>query len=124
MKRFLIIAVAALMGLVSCTKESQLIGRWKFDSATVVNNGVEMTISAEKAGLVDAVFNFKPGGKVENIINGEIEGEAIYTVSGNTLTLHIEDDEAMSYEYSVKGRTLTLIGDFEGVKATIYFKKI
>lgn len=123
MKRFLIIAVAALMGLVSCTKESQLIGSWKFDSATVVNNGVEMTISAEKAGL-DVVFIFKPGGKVENILDGESEGEAIYTVSGNTLTLHIEDDEAMSYEYSVKGRTLTLIGDFEGVKATIYFKKI
>ena len=123
MKRFLIIAVAALMGLVSCTKESQLIGSWKFDSATVANNGVEMTISAEEAGL-DVVFIFKPDGKVENIIDGESEGEAIYTVSGKTLTLHVEDEGDMSYEYSVNGRTLTLIGDFEGAKATINFKKI
>ena len=123
MKRFLIIAVAALMGLVSCTKESQLIGSWKLESTTVVNNGVETTISAETVGE-DAVFIFKPGGKVENILNGESEGEAMYTVSGNTLTLHIEDEGVMSYEYSVKGRTLTLIGEFEGVKVTMNFKKI
>lgn len=123
MKRFLIIAVAALMGLVSCTKESQLIGSWKVESTTIVDNGVEVTISAEQAKL-DVVFIFKPGGKVENIVNGELEGEAMYTVSGNTLTLHVEDEGAMSYEYSVKGRTLTLIGEFEGAKATVNFKKI
>ena len=73
---------------------------------------------------MDVVFIFKPGGKVENILNGESEGEAMYTVSGKTLTLHIEDEGVMAYEYSVKGRTLTLIGDFEGGKATINFKKI
>ena len=123
MKRFLIIAVAALMGLVSCTKESQLIGSWKLESTTIVDNGVEVTISAEEAEM-DIVFIFKPDGKVENILDGESEGEAIYTVSGNTLTLHVEDEGSMSYEYSVNGRTLTLIGDFEGAKATINFKKI
>ena len=123
MKRFLIIAVAALMGLVSCTKESQLIGSWKLDSTTVVDNGVEVTISAEEA-KVDEVFNFKPDGKVEHIVNGKIDGDAMYTVSGNTLTLHVEDEGSMSYEYSVTGRTLTLIGEYEGVKATMNFKKI
>lgn len=122
MKRFLIIAVAALMGLVSCTKESQLIGSWKLESTTIVNEGVEMTISAEDA-KVDEVFIFKPDGKVEHIVNGKSEGDAMYTVSGKTLTL-IEDEGAILFEYSVKGRTLTLIGDIEGVKVTMNFKKI
>ena len=122
MKRFLIIAVAALMGLVSCTKESQLIGSWKLESTTIVNEGVETTISAEEA-KVDEVFNFKPDGKVEHIVNGKIDGDAMYTVSGKTLTL-IEDQGAILFEYSVKGRTLTLIGDIEGVKVTMNFKKI
>ena len=123
MKRFLIIAVAALMGLVSCTKESQLIGSWKLESTTIVNEGVEMTISAEEAG-VDEVFIFKPDGKIEHIVNGKSEGDAMYTVSGKTLTLIFEDDGAILFEYSVKGRTLTLIGDIEGVKVTMNFKKI
>ena len=122
MKRFLIIAVAALMGLVSCTKESQLIGSWKLESTTIVNEGVEMTISAEEAG-VDEVFIFKPDGKIEHIVNGKSDGDAMYTVSGKTLTL-IEDQGAILFEYSVKGRTLTLIGDIEGVKVTMNFKKI
>ena len=122
MKRFLIIAVAALMGLVSCTKESQLIGSWKLESTTIANEGVEMTISAEEA-KVDEVFVFKPDGKVEHIVNGKSDGDAMYTVSGKTLTL-IEDQGAILFEYSVKGRTLTLIGDIEGVKVTMNFKKI
>lgn len=122
MKRFLIIAVAALMGLVSCTKESQLIGSWKLESTTIVSEGVEMTISAEEA-KVDEVFIFKSDGKVEHIVNGKSEGDAMYTVSGKTLTL-IEDEGAILFEYSVKGRTLTLIGDIEGVKVTMNFKKI
>ena len=123
MKRFLIIAVAALMGLVSCTKESQLIGSWKLESTTIVNEGVEMTISAEEA-KVDEVFLFKADGKVEHIVNGKSEGDAMYTVSGKTLTLIFEDDGAILFEYSVKGRTLTLSGDIEGVKVTMNFKKI
>ena len=122
MKKILIIAVAALMGLVSCTKESQLIGSWKLESTTIVNEGVEMTISAEEA-KVDEVFNFKPDGKVEHIVNGKSDGDAMYTVSGKTLTL-IEDQGAILFEYSVKGKTLTLIGDIEGVKVTMNFKKI
>ena len=122
MKRFLIIAVAALMGLVSCTKESQLIGSWKLESTTIVNEGVEMTISAEEA-KVDEVYLFKADGKVEHIVNGKSDGDAMYTVSGKTLTL-IEDEGAILFEYSVKGRTLTLIGDIEGVKVTMNFKKI
>ena len=78
---------------------------------------------------LDAVITFKENGKVEVTANGESEGEADYTVAGNTLTINIEG-ESTSFEFSVDSKTLVLSGKLDGLveddlsKASLTFKKI
>ena len=128
MKRFILALVAVVLGLSSCSKEDMLIGDWKFDSVSANQNGVQMTVSADQAGI-DVVFSFKKNGKVETIIKGESEGEATYKISGDTLTLTYEG-ETMSFKCSVTNDTLVLTGrmdileGMEGREATLRFKKI
>ena len=129
MKKFVIALVAAVLGLSSCSKEAQLLGSWKFDSLTAEAEGAQITITAEKMQL-DAVITFKENGKVEVTANGESEGEADYTVAGNTLTINIEG-ESTSFEFSVDSKTLVLSGNVSEIsgdsgitKASITFKKL
>ena len=129
MKKFIIALVAVVLGLSSCSKEAQLLGSWKLDSITAEAEGAQITITAEKMQL-DAVITFKENGKVEVTANGESEGEANYTVAGNTLTI-TDEDMSMSFEFSVNSKTLVLSGDMgevveesEMTKATLTFKKI
>ena len=128
MKKFVIALVAVVLGLSSCSKEAQLLGSWKFDSLTTEVEGAQITITAEKMQL-DAVITFKENGKVEVTANGESEGEADYTVAGNTLTINIEG-ESTSFEFSVDSKTLVLSGKLDGLveddlsKASITFKKL
>ena len=129
MKKFIIALVAVVLGLSSCSKEAQLLGSWKFDSLTAEAEGAQITITAEKMQL-DAVITFKGNGKVEVTVNGESEGEADYTVAGNTLTINIEG-ESTSFEFSVDSKTLVLSGNIDGAlgdakisKASMTFKKL
>ena len=129
MKKFIIALVAVVLGLSSCSKEAQLLGSWKLDSLTTEVDGAQITFPAEKMQL-DAVITFKENGKVEVTANGESEGEANYTVAGNTLTI-TDEDMSMSFEFSVNSKTLVLSGDMGEVveesgmtKATLTFKKI
>ena len=129
MKKFIIALVAVVLGLSSCSKEAQLLGSWKLDSLTTEVDGAQITITAEKMEL-DAVITFKENGKVEVTADGESEGEANYTVAGNTLTI-TDEDMSMSFEFSVDSKTLVLSGDMgevvedsEMTKATLTFKKI
>ena len=129
MKKFIIALVAVVLGLSSCSKEAQLLGSWKLESLTTEVDGAQITITAEKMQL-DAVITFKENGKVEVTANGESEGEANYTVAGNTLTI-TDEDMSMSFEFSVNSKTLVLSGDMgevveesEMTKATLTFKKI
>ena len=128
MKKFVIALVAVVLGLSSCSKEAQLLGSWKFVSLTAEAEGMQITFTAEKMQL-DAVITFKENGKVEVTANGESEGEADYTVAGNTLTINIEG-ESTSFEFSVDSKTLVLSGKLDGLveddlsKASITFKKL
>ena len=129
MKKFIIALVTVVLGLSSCSKEAQLLGSWKLESLTTEVDGAQITITAEKMQL-DAVITFKENGKVEVTANGESEGEANYTVAGNTLTI-TDEDMSMSFEFSVNIKRLVLSGDMgevveesEMTKATLTFKKI
>ena len=129
MKKFIIALVAVVLGLSSCSKEAQLLGSWKFDSLTTEVEGAQITITAEKM-QIDAVITFKENGKVEVTTNGKSEGEADYTVAGNTLTINIEG-ESTSFEFSVDSKTLVLSGKLDGLagdddlsKASMTFKKL
>lgn len=110
MKKFIIALVAVVLGLSSCSKEAQLLGSWKLESITATVNGIEMTIPGEQSGG-DMRLTFKENGKVETTLNGEIGGEANYTVAGNTLTIS-DEDMSMSFEFSVNSKTLVLSGNF------------
>ena len=107
MKKFLILAVAALLGLVSCSKELQLIGTWELTS--IESEGV--TVDAAKFGMVMTV-TFKADGVATLTLNGETESTT-YAVSGNTLTL---DGETFPFTISGKTLTLTMTEDGEVIK--------
>ena len=108
----MILAVAALLGLVSCSKELQLIGTWELTS--VESQGV--TIDAAKFGM-DMTVTFKAGGVATLTLNGETESTT-YAVSGNTLTL---DGETVPF--TIKGKTLTLTMTEGGETAKMIFTK-
>ena len=110
MKKIIILAVAALIALVSCTPESKLSGSWKGESATITASGASITMNLEEMG-VSAVVTFNNGtATIVTTSDGYTSTENVkYTVSGSTLIL---EDEA-PVEYSIKGKTLTLTGDGE-----------
>ena len=101
------------MGLVSCTKELQLIGTWELTS--VETEGI--TVDAAKFGMVMTV-TFKADGVATLTLNGETESTT-YAVSGNTLTL---DGETFPFTISGKTLTLTMTEDGEVIKM-IFTKK-
>ena len=112
MKKILILAVAALLGLVSCSKEHQLIGTWEL--TTVVTEGV--TIDA-KAVEMDVTITFKAGGAATVTSDGYSE-VVTYAVSGDTLTL-----DGQIFTISIKGKTLTATTTEDGVAVQMIFTK-
>lgn len=98
------IALTALIGLVSCTKEDRLEGSWKLESMELSIGGVHSTVTAQEFGL-DMVLNFKSNGTVTVSINGEISEETPYSVDGNKIIV-----EGESMEFSLSGKTLILNG--------------
>ena len=87
MKKFLILAVAALLGLVSCSKELQLIGTWELTS--VESQGV--TIDAAKCGM-DMTVTFKAGGVATLTLKNCKVGDTVITKSNYKTLLNIEGE--------------------------------
>ena len=112
MKKLLILAVAAIMSLVSCTKEDQLIGTWEL--TTVQAEGI--TVDAKTYGL-DITITFTAGGVVTMTQDG-YTAEGTYAVAGNTLIL---DDE--SFAFTLEGKTLTLTVTEDGETLAMIFTK-
>ena len=53
MKRFILAAIVALVGLVSCEKElaDAIVGTWEATSVEMTVEGVKLEIDVEEAGL-------------------------------------------------------------------------
>lgn len=125
MKKLIILAVAMLMALVSCTPESKLTGSWNGESITMEASGASITMNLAEMKM-SIVLTFDNGtATVVSTTEGETSTETLkYTVSGNTIVV---ENEA-PIEYSIKGKTLTLTGDGELFdspgKVTITFQKI
>ena len=112
MKKILILAIAALLGLVSCSKELQLIGTWELTS--VESEGI--TIEPSKLGM-NITITFKAGGVATLTSDGESE-EVTYAVAGNTLTLDGEN-----IPFTIQGKTLTLTMTEGGVTMNMVFTR-
>lgn len=117
MKRFLIIAAMAVFSLVSCSKETQIIGSWKCESMQVKAMGATLDINFEEQGI-NMVLTFKEGGVLETA--STVPGEEIST---ETSTYSITEDDliidGISTPYELKGRKLVIYGgkglmDMEG----------
>lgn len=97
-------------GGAAATNQNTIIGRWTADSiqapgdvvrrcpTTVMSGGTTFA-----CGVVDTQV-FRPDGTYDEIVGGQ---RGTWSTSGNTLTVQVTGQPAVSYVYSVEGSTLT-----------------
>ena len=133
----MVLFVVGMTTLTSCTKDNSdlIIGKWKFDKATVSFGGetIQMTAADMLAmmnynGLSedDFIIEFKSDGKV---YAGDEPGPANYTVDGNKLTVITPETTFQMIITKLTNTTLIVEPQFndqmpEGAKAEIRFKRI
>ena len=111
MKRFILAATVALVGLVSCEKElaDAIVGTWEATSVEMTVEGVKMEIDIEEAGL-ELSFTFKSNGtaSVTEKTDGEsftesfdyyVEDGMLYlTLFGDTMAMQVPGDGTLNME--------------------------
>lgn len=133
----MVLFVVGMTTLTSCTKDNSdlIIGKWKFDKATVSFGGETMQMTAADMlammnynGLSedDFIIEFKSDGKV--YASDEPE-PAHYTVDGNKLKVIAPDTIFEMIITKLTNTTLIVEPQFddqmpEGAKAEIRFKRI
>lgn len=108
MKKILMIALVAILGLVSCTKETkQLVGTWKLQSVILdgdVEDGeeeAEVTLTFKANGTYEFTPALPEDSTIESTGKWAVKGstltfgskEAQFKLSGKTLTIYAEDGE-------------------------------
>lgn len=131
MKRFILAAAVALMGLVSCEKElsDAIVGTWEATTVEMTIEGLKMEIDVEEAGM-EMSFTFKSNGKAS--VTERSEGES-FTES---FEYYVEDDmlylvgeggtEGLPIEIDGKNMTMIFDGDMldsPGSRVKIHFRK-
>ena len=103
MKKILIIVLAAVLGIVSCSKEQRIVGSWQLTK--YVNEGevkdlseidLTMTLTFTECGKLTSAYNWK---------GVQLSDEYTYTIDGDKLTIGSTD-----VDYKISGKTLTIIG--------------
>lgn len=131
MKRFILAAAVALMGLVSCEKElsDAIVGTWEATTVEMTIEGLKMEIDVEEAGM-EMSFTFKSNGT--GSVTERSEGES-FTES---FEYYVEDDmlylvgeggtEGLPIEIDGKNMTMIFDGDMldsPGSRVKIHFRK-
>ncbi len=133
----MVLFVVGMTSLTSCTKDNSdlIIGKWKFDKASVSFGGESVQMSAadvlammELNGLSEdeLVFEFKSDGKV---YAGDEPGPANYTVDGDKLKIIAPDTTFEMLITKLTNTTLIVEPQFDdqmsdGAKAEIRFKRL
>lgn len=117
MKRFILAAAVALMGLVSCEKElsDAIVGTWEATTVEMTIEGLKMEIDVEEAGM-EMSFTFKSNGT--GSVTERYEGES-FTES---FEYYVEDDMLYLVGYLVgEGGTEGLPIEIDGKNMTMIF---
>ena len=107
MKRLLTLVIMAVLCLVSCSKEAQIIGSWECENIQVKSMGTTIDINPVEQGMT-FILTFKDGGVLETkaSVSGETTTEtSTYTITDDSLII---DGDAISYE--LKGKKLVMYG--------------
>ena len=133
----MVLFVISMTTLTSCTKDNSdlIIGKWKFDKATVSFGGESMEMTAADLAVMmglnglsedELIIEFKSDGKV--YASDEPE-PANYTVDGNKLTVISPEDTFKMIISKLTNTTLIVEPEFddempEGAKTEIRFKRV
>ena len=133
----MVLFVVGMTALTSCTKDNSdlIIGKWKFDKASVSFGGESMEMTAADILAMmnyngvsedDFIFEFKSDGKVYASDESE---PANYTVDGDKLKVIAPDTTFEMIITKLTNTTLIVEPQFddqmpEGTKAEIQFKRI
>jgi hypothetical protein len=132
MKRLIIAAIAAMLALVSCEKETAnaIVGTWEATKIEMNSNEVNMNIDVKEAGI-NIIFAFRADGKgsvTENMTGEESYTEEFNYFVNNNMLIIAEDGEEFAIPFTINGKTLVLTVEgenFDAPGATIkmYFNK-
>lgn len=86
--------MAALVSFSSCSKEQQIVGKWKITKARL--SGFDTTNDLYE------LWTFKDGGKCVLFIWGD-EMEGKYSINNNTLYIDVEFQYNNAYSYRLTG---------------------
>lgn len=114
MKRFILAAIVAVIGFVSCEKDNanSIVGTWEAASVQMEMEGMDMTVDLKQMGVnMEITFEKNGTAKVTESMEGESYTETFdYTYSGGMLTITSEG-ESISIPATISGNVLTLTAD-------------
>lgn len=133
----MVLFVVGMTALTSCTKDNSdlIIGKWKFDKASVSFGGESMELTAADLAAMmelngfsedELIIDFKSDGKVYT--NDEPE-PANYTVDRNKLKIFTPEDSFEMIITKLTNSTLIVEPEFDdqmpdGAKTEIRFKRV
>ncbi len=111
MKRILLAAIAVVLCVVSCQKDSvnKIIGTWEGSTIEMSMEGLNMNVDLKEVGM-DITLNFKKDGTgtVTETYDGDDVTESFeYSYDGETLSL-TEEGVTMGVPAEISGKTLTI----------------
>lgn len=104
MKKILIIILAAVLAIVSCSKEQRIVGSWQLTK--FVNEGevkdlseidLTMTLTFTDSGKLTSTYKWK---------GIQLSDDYTYAVDGDQLMIG-----SANVNYNISGKTLTIIGN-------------
>jgi len=112
MKRFILAAIAVVLGLASCEKDpmNAILGTWEAEKIHMNIEGLEMSmdIAEMTGGSLEMTFEKNGNVTMTESIEGESYSETFnFTYADNTLTLTYEGD-SVSIPVTIAGDVLTM----------------
>lgn len=108
MKRFILAAIVAVIGFVSCEKDNanSIVGTWEATSLHMNIEGIDMTIDINEettGGTIEMTFKKDGTATLSEIVDGEsYSGTCDYTYTDNILTLS-QEGESISIPATISG---------------------
>jgi hypothetical protein len=126
-----------LVSVVACSDdddpvgpEASLVGTWQATSFNVTGLGdfiaAGMTLSTTFTN--SGTFNFAVTGDLADLCGDQgpdCSAPGTYTATATQLTVTLDDDEEedVTFGYSIQGSTMTWTGDIDGIPITVTFQK-
>lgn len=111
--RILTIVFAVAVAIASCSKEPQLVGKWKLTKLNIENQQIAAMLMGYTQQAIGQEFEFKADGTVavDGAVSENVEGQMRYVADGTNIDFILDVD--MTVDTIAIDTTITVSGTYE-----------